>query len=84
MQNQKDGNVRAWDGLPGPQGEWKLSKIKHPTLDNIFLFTTKKWSDWYMYMQDNQEKNVRAWDMKKDNEMEGNKSYWILTPCDDP
>jgi len=28
MQNHKGGNVRAWDGEPGPQGHWILRRVK--------------------------------------------------------
>ena len=41
--------------------------------DNTFLISTVKWSDWFMYIQDNDKGNVRGW--KGDP---GGQGYWKL------
>jgi hypothetical protein len=71
MQDKSDGNVRAWEGDPGPQGHWLLQS----TGDGSYTMRTKKWSDWYLYMQDTKNGNMRAWSGEP-----GAQGHFVLTP----
>ena len=64
MQDNSDGNIRGWKGDPGPQGHWMITQ-KGTVIVNgqsvpTYVFSTCKWPDWYMYMQDNYAGNVRG------------------------
>ena len=45
--NSSTANVRSYKGDPGPQGHWIVTK----TDDEYYQFSTEKWPNWYMYMQ---------------------------------
>ena len=82
MQNNKDGNVRGWNGDPGPQGHWKFTQKGTVTIGNevvpTFVFTSVKWPNWFMYMQKNKEGNIRGW-----NGDPGPQGYFIMTMVKD-
>lgn len=59
MQNNGEGNVRAWHGDPGAQGH--ILFTKRDGGDANYLLSTKKWPNTYMYMQDKSDGNVRGW-----------------------
>eukprot|EP00747_Dinoflagellata_sp_TGD_P014182 gnl/TRDRNA2_/TRDRNA2_123232_c1_seq1.p1 gnl/TRDRNA2_/TRDRNA2_123232_c1~~gnl/TRDRNA2_/TRDRNA2_123232_c1_seq1.p1 ORF type:complete len:223 (+),score=30.37 gnl/TRDRNA2_/TRDRNA2_123232_c1_seq1:26-670(+) len=72
MQDVGDGNVRTWDGDPGPQGHWLIS-VNPLSDETTFRMVTMKWPNWYMYMQDKGDGNVRGWE-----EDPGEQGWFIL------
>lgn len=72
MQDNGDGNVRGWNGDPGPQGHWKIET--HQMKEKSYRFSTKKWPTHYMYMQDNSDGNVRGWE-----EDPGDQGWWTVS-----
>jgi hypothetical protein len=67
MQNVEDGNVRHWDeeaegeGV-GPQGLWKILRVGETDEgEPVFSMNTMQWPNWFMYVQNNSEGNVRGW-----------------------
>jgi len=72
MQNKSSGNVRGWEGDPGPQGHFAI--VRNPKQSNSFLLTAKRWEHtWFVYMQDNSEGNVRAWQGDP-----GDQGWWMI------
>ena len=71
MQSNAEGNVRGWNGDPGPQGHWKITQIGST---DTYLLSPKQWPNWYMYMQSNAEGNVRGW-----NGDPGPQGHWKIT-----
>jgi len=83
MQDKGDGNVRGLNKEdPGQQGWWipvTIAPTEHaprsvsfdPT--KFYSLTTEKWSEWYEYMQDNKEGNVRGWDVNP-----GSQGHWKI------
>ena len=76
MQNNAEGNVAGRNGDPGEQGHWIFTKVTQPSPGNVdrYLISPKQWPNWYMYMQDNPEDNVRGWPSDP-----GEQGYWIIT-----
>ena len=71
MQNFEDANCRGWDGEPGPQGEWKLTKSEE---GDFYYLTPAEWPDYYCYMQNTDDCNVRGWSGEP-----GPQGHWIIT-----
>ena len=45
VQNNEEGNARCWEGNPGPQGHFKITKLE----DGSFMFYTREWPSYYYY-----------------------------------
>lgn len=71
MENNAWGNVRGWEGDPGPQGHWKFTKIGST---DKYLVSPKEWPNWYMYMDKGAIGNVRG--CKGDPGAQG---HWRIT-----
>ncbi len=61
-------------GAPGNQGEF----LFEPIGNNLFLISTVRWKNWYLYMMKNSEGTIKAWDGEP-----GKEGHWLLTPRDD-
>jgi len=77
MQDNSKGNVRGWQGDPGPQGHWMITQKGTVIVGGqslpTYVFNPERWRNWYMYMQDNSKGNVRGW--KGDPGIQG---YFII------
>ena len=77
MENNKEGNVRGWNGVPGPQGHWIATLKDTVTIGDEavvkYTFSPEKWPKWFMYMEDNKEGNIRGW-----NGDPGSQGYFIM------
>ena len=52
-------NVRGWNGDPGPQGKFYLMTME--VLDGCAFYNTPlKWSEWYVYVVNNDTGNVQG------------------------
>ena len=76
MQDNSEGNVRGWKGDPGQQGHFVFTKVAQPSPDGTvrYLVSPKEWPNWYMYMQNNGDGNVRGWPGDP-----GEQGHWIIT-----
>ena len=65
MENNKEGSVRGWNGDPGPQGHWIATLKDTVTIGGeavvTYAFSPEKWPNWFIYMEDNKEGNIRGW-----------------------
>ncbi len=77
MQDTPDRNVRGLNGdivddMVSTQGDLIFTPIDE---GNYFLISTARWKDWYLYMQDNGEGNVRGYQNDP-----GPQGHWKITP----
>ena len=72
---ENTGNIRGYDGSPGPQSSFTFQQISGT---DHYLIWAEAWPDFFMYMQDNPEGNVRCW-----NTDPGPQGHWIITTRDD-
>ena len=81
MENNKEGSIRGWNGDPAPQGHWIATLKDTVTIGNeavaTYVFTTEKWPNWYIYMEDNKEGSIRGW-----NGDPGSQRYFIMKHVD--
>ena len=80
MENNSKGNVRGWNGDPGPQGHWIATPKDTVTIGDeavvTYTFSPEKWPNWIMY-EDNKEGSIRDW-----NGDPGSQGYFIMKHVD--
>ena len=82
MEDNDEGNVSGFKGDPGPQGHWTVTDVGTVTIDGKTVKTydlaTVKWPNWFIYMEDNKEGNIRGW-----NGDPGSQGYFIIVKAKD-
>ena len=77
MDTDSTGNIIGSNGDPGPRGYWKLTdkeKTKVGDVDfEVFALSPKQWPDWYAYMVNDSQANLRGW-----NGDPGEQGYFMM------
>ena len=76
MQINEECNVRAYDWKTCTEAKWTITKVKHPVLNDVFHFTNIEQPTKYLYMQNDENLNVRDWS----DEDPHNQKCWIFKP----
>ena len=82
MEDNDKGNVSGFKGDPGLQGHWTVTDIGTVTIDGktveTYVLATVKWPNWFIYMEDNKEGNIRGW-----NGDPGSQGHFIIEKAKD-